>query len=139
MGIAGGKRETDQAGPQVSHTRGWHCTMGHAGEEFSWADSSEIGPRRWNFFILFFFSFLFSSLNLKFKFEFKLRHELVLICKCTLWSCHYGFNLFIYKFTLYFIAFLSPFFSFPIFILLIFKSKFLLWVSPGIKIYQIPC
>jgi hypothetical protein len=68
------------------------------------------GPRSLNSFSFFLSLFLFSvfrnsTLNLNYV-------EFVLIFECIFWSNHYGFNLLIYIFTLYFMEFLSPFFSF---------------------------
>jgi hypothetical protein len=98
-------RVTDKLGPLVSaNTRaGPRDTNGGMGQ------NGVPGPRSYppvsSFFLYSVFLFIFEShfLNSDFVMNFVLRFE------CMIWTHRYGMSLFIYKFILYFIVFLSSF------------------------------
>jgi hypothetical protein len=132
----------------VGPARQCSCAGGEAGACWGSGPAKDSGPV-WPLFFFFLFILFYSISNSnsisnscwtfkisKFKFP-KLCGKFNLRLYIQFELTNLGFiHLWIY---LYFIIFLSPFLSFPIFIPLIFKSKFefLLWVTPWIKMYQI--
>jgi hypothetical protein len=131
--LAGGTHLSPQVSPcprmsntptSGSHSSLWAEGIGRAYVEREWTEgwaargNSLLGrldlAAQLDLFPLFllYFLFLFFSTYSKFKFEFKQCCKLVLLFVCILWSGHYGHNLFIYEFTVYFIVFFLPSFLF---------------------------